>query len=141
VTKGFVYMVQFREHKNCYKIGSSIDPLARINTLSGTFGHLKLVLCGESNNHLKSERYIQHKLSNHCNRYLVYCGNSKLPIIDFVGSKVSREQFILDDNGVIEAIQIFRKNCDIIYDALFKPVKQNTPDMEIATLMKGWGEA
>ena len=110
---GYVYMVKLNFFKNCYKIGSCVDPYKRVANLEKLYGSLDVVICGSSEHKLKTEREIQRKLYSHSNRYHTYNCTSKQG--DIIGPVESKEHFLLEDPyELLKATRLFSACCGLL---------------------------
>jgi hypothetical protein len=124
----FVYLVRFRDHKNCYKVGSTYDPFSRLSQLYTMYKDVDMVLFGEAPDKLKAEREIQFKLNNYSNRHLFLCENAKRRgwSLSQVGSDKSQEHFVLNNVAFLIALDAFRESCETLYGPSFRKIKVPT---------------
>ncbi len=109
--EGYVYLVEFED--GCYKIGSSLDPFARLWQLVGDFGNAELVLVGKASDAIFTEREIQFVLNRLSNRHNIWCRNH--PDTKYIGSEKSQEFFTFNNYEVHMAIAAFKKRTEICY--------------------------
>jgi hypothetical protein len=120
---GFVYMVKFRYFDNCYKIGSSKDPVSRMSALELQYGPIDIVVCGECNKRMTNERDIQRKLFKYSNAYRRRTNNYTLDT--FVGPANSNEHFYFDHIAIFDAMQLFNESCESLFGAHFRVIRIN----------------
>ena len=120
---GFVYMVKFKYFDNCYKIGSTKDPVCRVNTLSRLYGPTEMVVCGECNHKRKIEKMIHWALYRHSNSCRIRTGNYTKD--NFVGPASSPEHFHLDHIAIYDALVLINENCDSLNGKDFRLIRSH----------------
>jgi len=139
----YVYIANLANHPDCYKVGSSINPMARLYQLdSPDYDYFKIVLMGKSNSmsSLELERKIQHSIHKFCNRHYIWYGNDLSKCDKIVGSAKSKEFFILNEDGLNIALKTLAINCYELYGERYSKFKDEDVT-KIKSLLKGWGDA
>jgi len=135
----YAYMVQFEDNKNCFKVGSSKDPINRICQVSSQHGNTKPVIFGTTKRGIYTEREIQSNIQKYSNNTRAFYNDQQTPPGNYVGYPRSREHFLLDIIGLFYAIDAFNKYCDVLYSGTFKKIVFSE-DMDIVKfVLKGWG--
>lgn len=107
---GYVYLMKFLYFEDCYKVGSSKDPVSRLNWFSLQYGPTEIVVCGECENKTAFERVIQKHLFEYSNLNRVRTKDYTEKT--FVGPARSREHFHLDHAAIFQALTLFNICCE-----------------------------
>ena len=139
-TNKYVYIVNSTNKINCYKVGSTKDPMIRIYQLNtANKDYFKPILIGKPNTKsAKSlEEIIQFSIRKFSNQYNTLYGNEPFKPDAMIGSKLSKEHFILDTEGLNTASKTMATHCCELYGKNYRKLK----DDDIKKLLTEGGEA
>jgi hypothetical protein len=118
---GYVYLAGFKYFEYCYKIGSTKDPLSRLCQLELQYGPSEIIVCGDCDNKLRTEKTIQRALYKYSNKFRIR--NDKNNLQTFLGPALSSEHFIFDHTSILDAYSLFNEHCDGLLGRDYYPIR------------------